>query len=226
MGMIIVDEKSADRDNWAEYIRNSSDSRIYYTRFNNFEGEGILYGEKDHLLEPNRYYRRVKDIDFIDININKNDSGDLILTDNKQVVLKLGSTSNTVVISGIDKYNINRNTGIVTDSDNNTIVDGINIGSAGGYDVILTPTTPTTAFKLGEKSSNPLEMYLADLYTVPVNIAGLPAISIPSGVDSNRLPIGLQLIGNHFEEDKLLQIAYAFEQAFKFREKYKPDFKK
>ena len=69
-------------------------------------------------------------------------------------------------------------------------------------------------------------MYLADLYTVPVNIAGLPAISIPSGVDSNRLPIGLQLIGNHFEEDKLLQIAYAFEQAFKFREKYKPDFKK
>ena len=94
------------------------------------------------------------------------------------------------------------------------------------YDVILTPTSPTTAFKIGEKSDNPLEMYLADLYTVPVNIAGLPAISIPSGVDSNRLPIGLQLIGNHFEEDKLLQIAYAFEQAFKFREKYKPDFKK
>ena len=94
------------------------------------------------------------------------------------------------------------------------------------YDVILTPTSPTTAFKIGERSNNPLEMYLADLYTVPVNIAGIPAISIPCGVDSNNLPIGMQLIGKHFAEDMLFRVAYAFEQDFKFREKYKPDFRK
>ena len=93
-------------------------------------------------------------------------------------------------------------------------------------DVILTPTSPTTAFKFGERSDNPLQMYLADLYTVPVNIAGIPAISIPCGVDSNNLPIGLQLIGKHFDEETLFRAAYSFEQEFKFREKYKPDFKK
>ncbi len=94
------------------------------------------------------------------------------------------------------------------------------------YDVILTPTSPTTAFKFGERSNNPLQMYLADLYTVPVNIAGIPAISIPCGVDSKNLPIGLQLIGKHFAEDMLFRVAYSFEQEFKFREKYKPDFRK
>ena len=69
-------------------------------------------------------------------------------------------------------------------------------------------------------------MYLADIYTININLATVPALSMPGGKSSDGLPIGLQLIGNHFEEDKLLQIAYAFEQAFKFREKYKPDFKK
>ena len=93
------------------------------------------------------------------------------------------------------------------------------------YDVILTPTSPTTAFKIGEKSNSPLEMYLADLYTVPVNIAGVPALSIPCGIDSKGLPVGLQLIGKHFDEETLFRAAYSFEQEFKFREKYKPDFK-
>ena len=66
------------------------------------------------------------------------------------------------------------------------------------YDVILIPAAPTTAFKIGEKSSNPLEMYLQDIYTVSINIAGLPGISIPCGVDAKGLPIGMQLIGKRF----------------------------
>ena len=94
------------------------------------------------------------------------------------------------------------------------------------YDVIITPTSPTVAFKIGEKSNNPMEMYLADICTVSVNIAGLPGISIPCGVDSQGLPIGMQIIGNKFEEEKILKTAYAFEQETNFREKYKPQFKK
>ena len=94
------------------------------------------------------------------------------------------------------------------------------------YDVILTPTAPTTAFNIGEKSSNPLEMYLADICTVSVNIAGLPGISIPCGVDKEKMPIGMQLIGQKFNEETLLNAAYTFEQAIKFRENYKPEFKK
>ena len=94
------------------------------------------------------------------------------------------------------------------------------------YDVILTPTSPTVAFDLDSRSSNPLEMYLADICTVSINIAGLPGISIPCGVDSEGMPIGMQLIGNYFEEEKLLNAAYTFEQATKFRENYKPEFKK
>ena len=70
------------------------------------------------------------------------------------------------------------------------------------YDVILTPTSPVTAFNIGEKSNNPLEMYLADICTVSINIAGVPAISIPCGVDSEGMPVGMQLIGNKFEEEK------------------------
>ena len=93
------------------------------------------------------------------------------------------------------------------------------------YDVILTPTAPTTAFGIGEKSSNPLEMYLADICTVSVNIAGLPAISIPCGVDSKGMPVGMQLIGNKFEEETILNVAYSFEKAIKFRENYRPEFK-
>lgn len=94
------------------------------------------------------------------------------------------------------------------------------------YDVILTPTSPVTAFGIGEKSNNPLEMYLADICTVSINIAGVPAISIPCGVDSKGLPIGMQLIGNKFQEETILNAAYTFEQRIKFREKYKPELKK
>ena len=94
------------------------------------------------------------------------------------------------------------------------------------YDVIVTPTSPTTAFKIGEKSTNPMEMYLADICTVSVNIAGLPGISIPCGVDSQGLPIGMQIIGNKFDEETILKAAYAYEQETNFRGKYKPTFKK
>ena len=90
------------------------------------------------------------------------------------------------------------------------------------YDVLLTPTSPTVAFDIGTKSNNPLEMYLADVCTVSVNIAGVPAISIPCGVDSQNMPVGLQLIGNYFNEETLLRVAYSYEQETKFREKYKP----
>ena len=94
------------------------------------------------------------------------------------------------------------------------------------YDVLLTPVAPTTAFDIGSKTNNPLEMYLADICTVSINIASVPAISIPCGVDSNNMPIGMQLIGNRFQEEKILNAAYAIEQQIKFREKYKPEFKK
>jgi len=80
-------------------------------------------------------------------------------------------------------------------------------------DVILGPTSPCLPFKIGEKSDDPLSMYLADIYTVSVNLAGLPGISIPCG-SSNGLPIGMQLIGNAFEEDKLLLIASLFEKNY------------
>ena len=93
------------------------------------------------------------------------------------------------------------------------------------YDVLLTPTSPTTAFKFGEKSNNPLEMYLADICTVSVNIAGLPGLSIPCGVDKSGMPIGMQLIGKAFDEETILNAGYTFEQEYKFREKYKPEFK-
>ena len=94
------------------------------------------------------------------------------------------------------------------------------------YDVILTPTAPNVAFKIASKSKNPLEMYLADICTVSVNIAGLPGISIPVDVNSEGMPIGMQLIGNRFQEEKILNAAYAFEQEVKFRENHKPEFKK
>lgn len=79
-------------------------------------------------------------------------------------------------------------------------------------DVILTPTSPSTAFKIGEKINNILELYLADLYTVPANIAGLPALSIPFGKDKNNLPIAVQLYGNYFDENKLYGLAKILEQ--------------
>ena len=91
------------------------------------------------------------------------------------------------------------------------------------YDVILTPTSPIVAFDIGTKLSNPMEMYLSDICTVPVNIAGVPAISIPCGVDSNNMPIGMQLIGNYFDEETILNAAYTYEQATNFRSKYRPN---
>lgn len=94
------------------------------------------------------------------------------------------------------------------------------------YDVLLTPTSPTVAFEMGTRSENPLEMYLADICTVSLNIAGLPGISIPCGVNSDGMPIGMQLIGNKFEEEKILNAAYTFEQEYKFRDKYRPEFRK
>jgi aspartyl-tRNA(Asn)/glutamyl-tRNA(Gln) amidotransferase subunit A len=80
-------------------------------------------------------------------------------------------------------------------------------------DVLVCPTAPCTAFKAGEKTEDPLTMYLTDLMTIPVNLAGLPGISIPCGFDSQGLPIGLQLIGKVLREDQLLQVAYAYEQS-------------
>ncbi|MDE6233905.1 MAG: Asp-tRNA(Asn)/Glu-tRNA(Gln) amidotransferase subunit GatA [Lachnospiraceae bacterium] len=80
------------------------------------------------------------------------------------------------------------------------------------YDVILGPVAPTTAPKLGESLSDPIKMYLGDIYTISVNLAGLPGISLPCGVDSKGLPIGLQLIGDCFKENKLIQTAYTYEQ--------------
>ena len=80
------------------------------------------------------------------------------------------------------------------------------------YDLILTPTAPSVAFDIGSKVDNPLEMYMADLMTVSINLAGVPAISIPCGKDKEGMPIGLQLISKHFNESKILQAAYTFEK--------------
>jgi aspartyl-tRNA(Asn)/glutamyl-tRNA(Gln) amidotransferase subunit A len=80
-------------------------------------------------------------------------------------------------------------------------------------DVIVTPTMPTPAFKLGEKVQDPLQMYLSDIYTISVNLAGVPAIVVPCGLSSGKLPIGLQIIGRPFEEDKVIRAGYAYEQA-------------
>ena len=94
------------------------------------------------------------------------------------------------------------------------------------YDVLLTPVAPTTAFEIGSKSNNPIEMYLADICTVSINIASVPAISIPCGVDKNGMPVGMQLIGDRFSEAKILNAAYTFEQKIQFKQNHKPEFKK
>jgi aspartyl-tRNA(Asn)/glutamyl-tRNA(Gln) amidotransferase subunit A len=80
-------------------------------------------------------------------------------------------------------------------------------------DAIVTPTTPSPAFKAGEKTDDPLQMYLADIFTISVNLAGVPGISIPCGFTSQNLPVGLQIIGRHFDEESILKIAYAYEQS-------------
>jgi aspartyl-tRNA(Asn)/glutamyl-tRNA(Gln) amidotransferase subunit A len=81
------------------------------------------------------------------------------------------------------------------------------------FDVVLTPVSPTPAWKLGEKLEDPLKMYLSDIFTINVNLAGLPGMSLPCGFTKNGLPIGMQLIGKHFEEEKIFRVAYAYEQA-------------
>ncbi len=80
-------------------------------------------------------------------------------------------------------------------------------------DVIMGPTSPSTAFKIGEKSDDPVAMYLSDIYTISVNLAGLPGMSIPAGFDSAGLPVGLQLIGKYFDEARLLSVAHRYQQA-------------
>jgi aspartyl-tRNA(Asn)/glutamyl-tRNA(Gln) amidotransferase subunit A len=79
-------------------------------------------------------------------------------------------------------------------------------------DVIVTPTAPTPAFKIGEKVDDPLQMYLSDIFTIPCNLAGLPGLSLPCGFTRGGLPIGLQILGNHFQEEKILRVAYTFEK--------------
>jgi aspartyl-tRNA(Asn)/glutamyl-tRNA(Gln) amidotransferase subunit A len=80
-------------------------------------------------------------------------------------------------------------------------------------DAIVTPTSPTAAFKLGEKVDDPLAMYLADIYTVTADLAGIPGISVPCGETREKLPIGLQILGRHFDEATVLRVAHAYEQA-------------
>jgi len=83
-------------------------------------------------------------------------------------------------------------------------------------DVILAPCSPTTAWKIGQKVNNPLEMYLADIYTVCINVAGVPSLALPCGFDSQRLPIGFQLIGNFFEESKIMSVGHQYQQFTSF----------
>ena len=79
-------------------------------------------------------------------------------------------------------------------------------------DCVIMPVSPTTAFKIGEKTDDPLQMYLADVYTIAANLAGIPGISVPCGFDSNDLPIGLQILSPNFTEEKLLRVARMYEK--------------
>jgi aspartyl-tRNA(Asn)/glutamyl-tRNA(Gln) amidotransferase subunit A len=89
-------------------------------------------------------------------------------------------------------------------------------------DVIVTPTAPTTAFKLAEKIQDPLQMYLSDILTISVNLAGIPALSLPCGFDQSGMPIGMQIVGKHFDEATILRVGHAYEQATEWS-KQKPD---
>ena len=79
-------------------------------------------------------------------------------------------------------------------------------------DLIAGPVTPGPAFKLGEMADDPLAMYLADIFTIPINCAGIPALSVPCGVTSEKLPVGMQIIGPQFSEDEILKVGYAYEK--------------
>lgn len=87
------------------------------------------------------------------------------------------------------------------------------------FDAVLTPTSPTTAFKIGERASDPLSMYLSDVYTISANLAGIPAISLPCGFTKDNLPVGLQLMTKPFDEEMMFRIAYAYEQATDWHKK-------
>ena len=91
-----------------------------------------------------------------------------------------------------------------------------------GFDAIVTPTSPTAAFRFGEKTEDPLQMYLSDIFTISCNLAGLPGISIPCGLTSEGLPIGLQVLGRPFDEGTILKIAYAYEQATEWHKRKPP----
>ena len=86
-------------------------------------------------------------------------------------------------------------------------------------DIILTPTSPETAWRKGAKTKDPLLMYLSDIFTIPANLAGIPAISLPCGYDSKGLPIGLQFMAKHFDEETLVRAAYTYEQNAKWQRK-------
>jgi len=87
-------------------------------------------------------------------------------------------------------------------------------------DAILTPSTPSSAFKVGEKTNDPISMYLNDIFTVPVNLAGIPAISIPAGQDNQGLPLGLQIISKALDEQKILNIAFSMEKSISFKNSF------
>ncbi len=90
------------------------------------------------------------------------------------------------------------------------------------FDVVITPTSPTTAFRIGERVSDPLTMYLSDVFTISANLAGIPAISIPCGLDSKGLPVGLQIMAKSFNESLLLAVAYRLQELIGFRKKHRP----
>ncbi|MBI5124247.1 MAG: Asp-tRNA(Asn)/Glu-tRNA(Gln) amidotransferase subunit GatA, partial [Candidatus Omnitrophica bacterium] len=89
-------------------------------------------------------------------------------------------------------------------------------------DCIITPTTPTAAFKLGERMKDPLSMYLSDIFTISANLAGIPAISVPCGFSKENLPLGLQILAKPFDEETLFRVAYTFEKSTDFH-KRKPN---
>lgn len=97
--------------------------------------------------------------------------------------------------------------------------DYLNLFESGEVDLIVGPVSPTPAFKIGEKTNDPLQMYLSDILTIAVNLSGLPGISIPCGISDNDLPIGLQIIGKPFGEETMLQVAYAYEQSTEWHKK-------
>jgi aspartyl-tRNA(Asn)/glutamyl-tRNA(Gln) amidotransferase subunit A len=90
-------------------------------------------------------------------------------------------------------------------------------------DVVMGPTSPTTAFRIGEKASDPVQMYLSDIYTVAVNLAGLPGVSIPCGFDGSGLPVGLQIIGDYFREAQMLNVAHQYQLATDWHLRAPPD---